>query len=93
MDQQKYFDRINFIDNIIIDDKTWIELHDRHVFNIPLENLDIRYGKLFDLEIASIYEKIVINFRGGFCYELNSLFNSLLCQIGFNSRNNFGKNH
>ena len=42
--------------------------------------------KVFDLEIDNIFKKVVNNFRGGFCYELNSLFNDLLCNIGFESR-------
>jgi N-hydroxyarylamine O-acetyltransferase len=33
-----------------------------------------------------VYKKVVIHNRGGFCYELNSLFNWLLRDIGFRSR-------
>lgn len=86
MDSKKYLKRIKFTDSIVIDDQTLLKLHEHHVFNVPFENLDIHYKRLFGLEIERIYEKIVINYRGGFCYELNSIFDSLLRQIGFNSR-------
>lgn len=32
------------------------------------------------------YEKIVVNGRGGFCYELNGLFINLLLELGFLTR-------
>lgn len=85
MDSEKYLKRIKFTDSIDIDERTLIKLHEHHVFNVPFENVDIYYRKLFDLEVEKIYEKVVVNFRGGFCYELNSVFNVLLHQIGFNS--------
>lgn len=62
------------------------ELHERHVLSIPFENLDIYSKKLFDLKIENIYRKVVENNRGGFCYELNLLFNELLIALGFKSR-------
>lgn len=86
MDKDKYLQRINYSHQIIIDDATLKQLHEYHVFSVPFENLDVYYNELFGLELDSIYEKVVVNFRGGFCYELNALFNELLCNIGFKSR-------
>lgn len=86
MDSEKYLKRIKFTDNLVINHETFFKLHEHHVFNVPFENLDIHYKRLFDLQIEKIYEKVVINSRGGFCYELNNVFNSLLRQIGFMSR-------
>ena len=54
--------------------------------NVPFENLDIHYHRLFDLELPNIYKKVVDNSRGGFCYELNYLFNSLLKAVGFSTK-------
>lgn len=86
MDREKYLKRINFTNKIIIDAETLIRLHEYHVYNIPFENLDIHYKQIFDLEFENLYRKVVVNFRGGFCYELNSLFYTLLCDIGFKCR-------
>ena len=86
MDISQYLKRIDFTDKITIDNETLAKLHEHHVLNVPFENLDIYLKKVFDLEIDNIFKKVVNNFRGGFCYELNSLFNDLLCNIGFESR-------
>ena len=86
MNRGKYLKRINFSRKIAIDDETLIELHEHHVFHVPFENLDIHYRRIFDLELESVYKKVVINFRGGFCYELNTVFNALLREIGFKSK-------
>lgn len=86
MDKHKYLKRINYLNKIIIDDKTLIGLHENHVLNVPFENLDVHYKIFFDLALDRLYKKVVVNFRGGFCYELNALFNALLCNIGFKSR-------
>ncbi len=85
-DESKYLRRINYTDKLIINDDTLIKLHEYHFLNVPFENIDIHYNKFFDLELESLYRKIVINYRGGFCYELNSTFNALLCDIGFDSK-------
>ena len=58
-------------------------LHEQHLFNVPFENLDISEGKKIVLEEKRLYEKIVVNRRGGFCYELNGLFYWLLRSLGF----------
>ncbi len=53
---------------------------------MPFENLDIHAGKKIVLDENLLYEKIVSRGRGGFCYELNSLFCWLLRMIGFNAQ-------
>jgi N-hydroxyarylamine O-acetyltransferase len=86
MDLLKYIDRIARHQSNKIDHAYLSKLHEGHIFNIPFENLDVHYKKLFDLDIANIYHKVVDQRRGGFCYELNSLFCDLLTQLGFKSR-------
>lgn len=85
MDREKYLERINYTGRLAIDEETLIRLHEHHVFQVPFENLDIHYKKIFDLHHENIFNKVVLHRRGGFCYELNSLFNQLLCEIGFRS--------
>jgi N-hydroxyarylamine O-acetyltransferase len=38
------------------------------------------------MDAERFYKKIVDERRGGFCYELNGLFNELLCHLGFRTR-------
>ena len=61
-------------------------LQPRHLMTVPFENLDIHWKRPIILDIEKFYEKIVLNRRGGFCYELNGLFNELLRSLGFHTR-------
>ena len=61
------------------------------MFRIPFENLDIHLGVPIDLDIDKLFHKIVINQRGGLCYELNSLFLELLTDLGFNAKRISGR--
>ncbi len=82
----KYLERIKFEGIPGKNIETLKNLHKNHIFNIPFENLDIHYGNRITLDIDKLFEKIVINNRGGFCYELNGLFYELLNNIGFNAK-------
>lgn len=86
MEKDKYLERIKYFDKVKADEECLIALHQNHLFYIPFENLDVYNGKGISLELENIYEKIVLNRRGGFCYELNYLFHWLLTELGFNSR-------
>ncbi|MCP9770916.1 acetyltransferase [Lacihabitans sp. LS3-19] len=86
MDINKYLRRINYKKLHTVDEKTLNYLHETHVLNIPFENLDIHFKILIDLDLDSIYRKVIENKRGGFCYELNFLFSWLLLNLGFKSR-------
>lgn len=58
-------------------------LHLAHLRRIPFENLDIHYQKKIILDYQKIFNKVITNNRGGFCYELNGLFYHLLYHLGF----------
>ena len=52
--------------------------------HVPFENLDVyRNHACPDLAIPALFDKIVTRRRGGYCFELNALFYSLLQAIGF----------
>lgn len=63
--------------------QTLKELHLAHLLSVPFENLDIHLGRPIRLDEAALFSKIVQHRRGGFCYELNSLFAALLRHLGF----------
>lgn len=58
-------------------------LHRAHLFAVPFENLNIHLGREIVLDEARLFNKIVRQRRGGFCYELHGLFAALLRAIGF----------
>lgn len=54
--------------------------------HVPFEALDIwGTGVCPSLEICDLFQKIVINKRGGYCFELNTLFRVLLNSLGFDA--------
>ena len=53
------------------------------MLSIPFENLDIHLGRPIILREDAFYDKIINHQRGGFCYELNGSFASLLRKLGF----------
>ena len=55
-----------------------------HLHTVPFENLDIvSLGRTLSLAIEDLYQKIVIEHRGGYCFELNGLLAVLLESLGF----------
>lgn len=58
-------------------------LHEAHLLAVPFENLSICSGQPIILQEEALYEKIVSQRRGGFCFELNGLFAVLLRELGF----------
>jgi N-hydroxyarylamine O-acetyltransferase len=59
------------------------ELHRAHLASVPFENLDIHLGVPIELELGAIVDKLVARRRGGFCYELNGAFATLLSTLGY----------
>lgn len=86
IDVDKYLERLNVTYPIEANKDGLFRLQKAHLLNVPFENLDIHYGVPIVLDTQRFYHKIVENRRGGFCYELNGLFNQLLNSIGFESK-------
>lgn len=61
------------------------QLQYNHLFHVPFENLDVLRQVPIYLNLQRIYEKIVLHRRGGFCYEVNGLFQWLLEELGFDT--------
>lgn len=58
---------------------------------IPYENLDLVVGRLLKLDVDSLYEKIVTNGRGGYCFEVNALMAWALKSLGFEVKNHLAR--
>ncbi|TWI61017.1 N-hydroxyarylamine O-acetyltransferase [Desulfobotulus alkaliphilus] len=83
MDTTAYLERINFKGSLLPTAETLRRLHIAHLLTVPFENLSIHWGEPIILDDEALFEKVVMRKRGGFCYELNGLFASLLRALGF----------
>ncbi len=86
MDIAAYFDRIRYTGPVAPSFKALRALHCHHMMTVPFENLDIGLRREIVLDPERFVTKIVDHRRGGFCYELNGAFASLLTALGFRVR-------
>ena len=85
MDTDKYLTRFNAFSCKEVSLQNLENLQNLHLQHIPFENLDVIRKVPIYLNLTTIYNKIVTNNRGGFCYELNGLFHSLLLKLGYDA--------
>jgi N-hydroxyarylamine O-acetyltransferase len=78
-----YLRRIGYAGSLDCTHATLCALHRAHLLAIPYENLDVQFGVPLSLDSGAAFEKIVLQRRGGWCYEMNSLFAWALREIGF----------
>lgn len=91
MDVSAYLERIGYVGAVEPTIETLDRLIERHLASVPFENIDIaRLRRPIELDQQRHFEKIVGERRGGFCYELNSLFGGLLDAIGFGVTRGYG---
>ncbi len=83
MDRSAYLARIGYEGALTPAIETLRGLHLAHVMTVPFENLDIHLGRPISLDPADLFRKIVVDRRGGYCFELNGLFALLLEDLGF----------
>lgn len=63
-----------------------------HQCNVPFETVDMHHcEEPPSLETDVLFDKLVTRKRGGYCFELNFLFETLLRTLGFNARSLFGR--
>ena len=79
----EYLERIGHGWNVRPDLETLRSLHRAHVEAIPFEALDVQLSSVPSMEPNAIFNKLVGQRRGGWCYEMNGLFGEALQQIGF----------
>jgi N-hydroxyarylamine O-acetyltransferase len=83
MELATYLKRIGYFDPIKPDVQTLRGLQLAHLLTVPFENLDIGLKRPIRLDLESLWDKIIVRRRGGFCYEVNGMFAWLLKEIGF----------
>jgi arylamine N-acetyltransferase len=85
-----------YLNRIKLDDATTnledlTKLQENHLENIPFENLDVVVGRKIALGYQHLFNKIITKKRGGYCFELNTLYAELLKSLGFFPRPVLGR--
>ena len=66
--------------------KTLQDLQLRHVCTFAFESLSTLLHSPVPIDLPSIEQKVLLDGRGGYCFELNYLFLALLQALGFDAR-------
>lgn len=61
-------------------------LIDAALHQLPFENLSVLLERPVRIEPDAVFAKLIEGWRGGYCFELNSLFARLLVSLGFDVR-------
>jgi len=83
MDLQRYLERIGYRGECRPTLAVLEALLANHVCAVPFENIDVQLGRPVTTAVEAAYDKIVLNGRGGWCYEQNGLFGWALSETGF----------
>jgi N-hydroxyarylamine O-acetyltransferase len=83
MNLAAYFDRIGYRGRYQPDLALLSALTAAHTQAIPFENLDVLLGRSISLEPDALFQKLVVERRGGYCFEQNGLFLEVLRELGF----------
>ncbi|MEI9948420.1 MAG: arylamine N-acetyltransferase [Pseudomonadota bacterium] len=83
MNLAAYFQRIGYRGRYQPDLALLSALTAAHTRSIPFENLDVLLGRPISLEPDALFQKLVIDQRGGYCFEQNGLFLEVLRELGF----------
>jgi len=86
----QYLQRIK-LNNCATDFNGLKKLQQHHLLNIPFENLNVVVGRPIHIDHDSLYRKIVQSKRGGYCFELNTIYAELLSALGFKTKPVLGR--
>src|SRR5262245_17149912 len=83
VDVGSYAARIGYAGDMAPTLETLKALHFAHSTSIPFENLDILMGRPISLELDWLQAKLIAGRRGGYCFEQNAYFATVLERLGF----------
>lgn len=86
-----YLERIGYNGSAEASIAALVQLQECHLHAVPYENLDIMRKAHLSLEIPELFDKIVVQRRGGYCFELNALFGWLLQELGYSVTHYFAR--
>jgi len=83
MNTNNYLKRLDCKNNEIVSLENLRSLQKQHLLTIPFENLSLMTKNKVEMNLEKIFNKIINEHRGGFCFELNQLFAWLLKALGY----------
>ena len=83
MDIKKYFERIGFTASPEPTLEVLQDIHHLHPLAIAFENITAFTGAPVSLEPEVVFDKLVTQGRGGYCFEQNLLLATVLRNVGF----------
>lgn len=88
-----YFERIGltFPEQFVPNGEWLKKIQYAHCTRVAYENLDILKGVPIKLDPDSLYEKIVVQKKGGYCFEVNGLLGWLLEELGYGVTHYFAR--
>lgn len=56
-----------------------------HLARVPFDSVALHYSptRILSLDPEDLFQKIVVNSRGGYCMEVNTLFGAVLRSMGY----------
>ncbi|AZA93401.1 Arylamine N-acetyltransferase [Chryseobacterium nakagawai] len=88
---KKYLKRIHYSGDFGTNMEVLKRIHQLHPQYIPFENIDSYTGTVPSLDFENIFEKLVVESRGGYCYEQNLLLSEVLKYLGFKVQLQLGR--
>ena len=83
LDLDAYFTRLGYTGPRTPTLATLHAIAGAQVQSIPFENLDVLLGRGINLDPAAVFQKLVHDRRGGYCFEQNSLLLSVFLALGY----------
>ncbi len=84
---ERYLQRIGYVGGVTPSIGNLQQLMVAHLTHIPFETVRLhRSGIEPDLDVGVLYERVVERGQGGYCFELNKLFQELLETLGYDVR-------
>ena len=84
---ERYLQRIGYVGGVTPSIGNLQQLMVAHLTRIPFETVRLhRSGIEPDLDVGVLYERVVERGQGGYCFELNKLFQELLTSLGYEVR-------
>ncbi|MCL9773356.1 arylamine N-acetyltransferase family protein [Vibrio methylphosphonaticus] len=82
----QYLSKLDVTSPITVDLDSLCTLHLSQHRRIPFENFDVAAGHAIRLDLDSLFDKLVLSERGGYCFEVNGLLLHALQALGFDGR-------
>jgi len=83
---EQYFARIGLSEPPAADAEGLAKVQQAHRRSVTFENLDIMLGRGIAVDSDAVFDKLVTQRRGGYCFEQNRLFGDMLAAMGLASR-------